>query len=317
MADDAPEDLASEGDVAGLALAGQFEKLRLWFAERAPAPSARWLPGPATAADPASLDRLLTAACAPDCLALLALYLNEVDLVDGTWGVSCLPRYSGSGDRRAFTVSIGNSEAMYATIDGKGQLTEWAALVGRVARPRAEQMALMISDSDHGTFLHSEDVRTFVVALSDDKIGASLRTVVAQDDFARRTRRAAWHNVRLLEFALEPLLTRPDADGGADREVDARYGESWQRFRKHQRIFKRLLLEHYPHSCAVCGFDNRGLLEAAHLIPDAEGGPSTVANGRLMCPNHHRAFDAGLFQFDGGDAIWRDPSVAFGRPRYG
>ena len=43
------------------------------------------------------------------------------------------------------------------------------------------------------------------------------------------------------------------------------------------------------------------ILEAAHLIADADGGLPTVENGRLMCPNHHKAFDAHFFHLDAED----------------
>ena len=36
------------------------------------------------------------------------------------------------------------------------------------------------------------------------------------------------------------------------------------------------------------------ILDVAHIEPDSEGGAASVANVRLLCANHHRAFDRGL-----------------------
>lgn len=77
--------------------------------------------------------------------------------------------------------------------------------------------------------------------------------------------------------------------------------------RNHQRRFRALLLGHYEAECIVCGLDQIAILEAAHLIADADGGMPTVENGRLMCPNHHKAFDTQFFHLDEDDiAIWQE-----------
>lgn len=292
----------------------EFDRLRRWFDAHARTPIVPWNRGACTAPDPASVDRLLTAADAANILTMLALYVHEAALIDGTWGVSCLPSYAGSGDQRAFTVSIGATEAAYATLDKAGRLTEWAVVINPANRERAHDLGFTVSQGSHGTFMHQRTVDEFLAALADDSLGRSVRTAVAESPYPGRTRFEARHNGRLLDLIFESLLDRLIDDPGADRSVESRYGAHMQRYRKHQRDFKRLLLEHYPHRCAACGFDNVSILEAAHVIPDADGGPSTIANGRLMCPNHHRAHDARLFRFDGDEVIWADQSIAFGRP---
>lgn len=85
--------------------------------------------------------------------------------------------------------------------------------------------------------------------------------------------------------------------------------------RKHQRKFRRLLLGATDHpACFVCGFDEEILLEAAHIIPDSKGGPSTLENGRLLCLNHHKAHDRGMFHFEGDEDVWAVESRPFGPP---
>lgn len=80
--------------------------------------------------------------------------------------------------------------------------------------------------------------------------------------------------------------------------IEPSYAEALTRVRLHQRAFRRLLLAHYDHECAYCGLDVPQVLDAAHLIPDREGGQASVKNGRLLCANHHRAFDAGLLEWN-------------------
>lgn len=100
-----------------------------------------------------------------------------------------------------------------------------------------------------------------------------------------------------------------------DTEIERGYTEVTVKRRKHQKKFRRLLLQstHSP-VCFVCGFDEVRLLEAAHIIPDSKGGPSSLENGRLMCLNHHKAHDSGMFHFEGDVEVWADEIRPFGAP---
>ncbi|MGP5383583.1 HNH endonuclease, partial [Glutamicibacter arilaitensis] len=89
------------------------------------------------------------------------------------------------------------------------------------------------------------------------------------------------------------------------KSVHKGYNYYMAKHRLHQKSFRALLLRSYPPECIICGLDEIPLLEAAHLIPDSEGGLATAENGRLMCPNHHKAFDTHYFTLDENDeAIW-------------
>jgi len=70
------------------------------------------------------------------------------------------------------------------------------------------------------------------------------------------------------------------------REVNVRSGQ--QRFKF--QVFKR-----YGPTCAVCELTVPGLLDAAHIRPKQAEGSDDPRNGLVLCANHHRAFDAGLF----------------------
>ena len=96
------------------------------------------------------------------------------------------------------------------------------------------------------------------------------------------------------------------AGGGKDRgappgdgEIERSYREAKRLVRRHQRRFRQLLLKHYPAECAYCGLDVLQVLDAAHIKSDSEGGKASTKNGRLLCANHHRAFDAGILRWSG------------------
>jgi len=64
--------------------------------------------------------------------------------------------------------------------------------------------------------------------------------------------------------------------------------------RLYQQTFRELVLEAYRNSCAICRLKHRELLDAAHIIPDSEGGKPFVKNGLSLCKIHHTAFDQNI-----------------------
>ena len=98
-------------------------------------------------------------------------------------------------------------------------------------------------------------------------------------------------------------------------EIERGYTTATVKRRKHQQKFRLLLLNatNDP-KCLVCGFDQVDLLEAAHIIPDSQGGPSNLKNGRLLCLNHHKAHDLGLFRLENDEDVWHPDSHPFGPP---
>jgi putative restriction endonuclease len=73
------------------------------------------------------------------------------------------------------------------------------------------------------------------------------------------------------------------------RESKARTGQ--QRFKF--RVFLR-----YGPECATCGLAVLDLLDAAHIRSKQSDGSDDPRNGLVLCANHHRAFDAGLYAID-------------------
>jgi putative restriction endonuclease len=64
------------------------------------------------------------------------------------------------------------------------------------------------------------------------------------------------------------------------------------RQRLHQSSFRERVLKAYHDQCALCRLRHRELLDAAHILPDAEPeGEPLVSNGLSLCKLHHAAFD--------------------------
>ncbi len=64
--------------------------------------------------------------------------------------------------------------------------------------------------------------------------------------------------------------------------------------RVHQQGFRKRVLRAYREQCSVCRLKHAELLDAAHIIPDNEGGRATVSNGLSLCKLHHAAFDKNI-----------------------
>lgn len=73
---------------------------------------------------------------------------------------------------------------------------------------------------------------------------------------------------------------------------DARmYAERLTRLRLHQPVFRARVLAAYERRCAICRLKHVDLLDAAHIVGDAESGQPVVPNGLSLCKIHHAAYD--------------------------
>ena len=82
---------------------------------------------------------------------------------------------------------------------------------------------------------------------------------------------------------------------GTNTPIEKRYYESPIKGRYHQREFREIVLTAYSEQCALCRLKHRELLDAAHIIPDAdEAGDAVVNNGLSLCKIHHAAFDKNI-----------------------
>ena len=77
--------------------------------------------------------------------------------------------------------------------------------------------------------------------------------------------------------------------------IERRYREAMVRQRLHQREFRGRVIAAYRTHCAICRLRHGELLDAAHIIGDAEDdGAPLVSNGLSLCKIHHAAFDRNL-----------------------
>lgn len=61
--------------------------------------------------------------------------------------------------------------------------------------------------------------------------------------------------------------------------------------------FREELMLAYRGHCAICGASIPALLEAAHVVPWSDASDDermSIANGLLLCRNHHALFDRGI-----------------------
>ena len=79
-------------------------------------------------------------------------------------------------------------------------------------------------------------------------------------------------------------------------------GESIQKFRIGQNIFRAALVEYWNGRCPVTGISTPELLKASHIVPwshcDSDAQRLDVHNGLLLSALWDAAFDSGLITFD-------------------
>ena len=91
---------------------------------------------------------------------------------------------------------------------------------------------------------------------------------------------------------LGPQGEAPVLDSDSSETARRAYVTAAVRVRLHQRAFRERVLEAYRRQCAFCRLRHDELLDAAHIIPDAEPeGEPRVSNGLSLCSLHHAAFD--------------------------
>ncbi len=76
------------------------------------------------------------------------------------------------------------------------------------------------------------------------------------------------------------------------------YAERVVKTRLHQPMFRQRVLLAYQNQCSICRLRHTRLLDAAHVLADADGGQPVVTNGIAMCKIHHAAYDADIFGID-------------------
>lgn len=97
---------------------------------------------------------------------------------------------------------------------------------------------------------------------------------------------------RVVKVAVDESLRFRAGDAVSDEQ--RRYAERLTRLRLHQPVFRARVLSAYERACAICRLKHVDLLDAAHIVSDAEGGQPVVPNGLSLCKIHHAAYDRGI-----------------------
>lgn len=110
---------------------------------------------------------------------------------------------------------------------------------------------------------------------------------IAEDDPAARRVLVTFGKMRGSYEEREPV---PITD-----EIERRYVVRQVRQRIHQTQFRGAVLPAYLDRCSICRLKEVRLLDAAHIVGDADDrGIPVVANGLSLCTIHHRAYDQDL-----------------------
>jgi len=117
----------------------------------------------------------------------------------------------------------------------------------------------------------------------------------------------------LFEFAPQPpppLVVEPDPRRPFERHTRRRRTTVTTNKAERDAHFTYRVLHRYEARCAISGVPVKEVLDAAHVIPVADGGPDDERNGILLTATLHRAFDAGLWALNPADGtIELDPRV--------
>lgn len=229
------------------------------------------------------------------------------------FSVSCLPASSEApkGICRASAVSLGMVEVFVVWLDRDSGEVAWVDIWAERDEDLTEfyRVGLNVAASklDIGGWQIELPGEIAFDLLSDPVVESVVTNRVSALRLRkRRGRREDWHNSWLWN-AIEFGVVDPSAvvsDEVRVTDVTAPDVLRTVRQRTSQQKFRSLLLENFPNECAICGIDVVEVLEAAHLVAHAEGGAASLNNGRLLCANHHRAFDAGLYVWTGSTFRW-------------
>jgi putative restriction endonuclease len=180
----------------------------------------------------------------------------------------------------ALTVTTSFKDPYADTFDEAGALFTYAYRAGSIDQP------------DNRALRAAYELQTPLVYFRGLAPGQYLVVApmfVTADDPAART------------VVLEPGLPVQDMQpGGLVSGPDMRaYATREARVRLHQQRFKLDVMRAYRHRCAICALRERSLVQAAHIVPDADPqGIAAVVNGLALCAIHHLAFDRNVLGID-------------------
>lgn len=171
-------------------------------------------------------------------------------------------------------------EAPYEDRFGDDGLFRYAYRTARTPTARARALA----DADNRSVRAAMQARLPIIywfGVVPGRYRPFFPVYVADDDVAGRT-----FGLDLTELAQQP------GELMAAEPMERAYRTAIVRARMHQARFREAVLRAYRSACAVCRLRLPRLVEAAHIVADADGGTPAVPNGLALCKIHHAAFDA-------------------------
>lgn len=242
---------------------------------------------------------------AATALALLQVFVDAAGLRShGGWAISALPSWSGPTDKhRLATISGSQAELFYVWIESSsGNVSTWGVRLPSQYRDTLSRIdGTWFVDPDNGdVIVNGETVQHLLEFLDDNDVLTAIRRTVTARAIKRR---GNWHNPYLAALlapsSVPELAEGVEPSSPEEVEFERRYIERVARVRQHQAPLRRAALRYYaPPACHYCGLDVVEVLDVAHILPDSEGGAASVGNVRLLCANHHRAFDRALLAWN-------------------
>jgi putative restriction endonuclease len=109
-----------------------------------------------------------------------------------------------------------------------------------------------------------------------------------------------WHPDRLRVDLAFGVIVGASAQATLTASPERRYALREIKARLHQASFRDAVLSAYGGRCAICHLPEPRLLDAAHIVVDADEqlGQPIVSNGLPLTKIHHAAFDAHLIGID-------------------
>ena len=115
---------------------------------------------------------------------------------------------------------------------------------------------------------------------------------IVGDDLATSTFKVAVDDVVVGQLKATAMYPVQEVSG---EDAKRKYLTVQTRYRLHQARFRAQVLHAYNDQCAMCKLRHSRLLDATHIISDAEPkGEPIIPNGIAMCKLHHAAFDCNV-----------------------
>ena len=105
---------------------------------------------------------------------------------------------------------------------------------------------------------------------------------------------ANYQNKKVEEIALDQYEIQ-EIENDILSGKEGRYIERIVKTRVNQALFRKVVVNNYANTCAICSLDIRGLLVASHILKWSENEEHRLnpTNGLCLCNIHDRAFELG------------------------